>query len=285
MNKHLEKNEGLLLGALLLLLLAAIFGPSVAQPAHHHDFADQRAWGAIPCALDVLSNLPFALWGLAGLACLAWHSRMSTPAAGLAQRGLATLFFAGLLLTAAASAFYHWQPDDAGLAIDRLGMVLAFAGLIGLAGSDRISSRAGLALGGMVLGLGPLGVWVWAASGNVLPWVLLQFGGMALVLWLACLAPLPGALAIRWGLVILVYAVAKLFEQADALVFVWSSGVVSGHSLKHVVASCAAWPVLASVLRAGKIRAESGAARQAVGREVAARVCRTTTERGARHEC
>jgi hypothetical protein len=32
------------------------------------------------------------------------------------------LFFTGLLLTAAASSWYHWQPDDAGLAVDRCGM-------------------------------------------------------------------------------------------------------------------------------------------------------------------
>jgi hypothetical protein len=82
---------------------------------------------------------------------------------------------------------------------------------------------------------------------------------MALVLCLACLKPLPGALAVRWGLVLMIYAVAKLFEQADAWVYLQSEGAISGHSLKHVVASCAAWPVLTAILRAAKIRAESGA--------------------------
>ena len=264
MNPSLEKSERLLLGALLALLLVAVFGPFVAQPAHHHDFADQRSWGFIPCAMDVLSNLPFAAWGLAGLGCLAWQGGLATPAVNTAQRRLAALFFAGLLLTTAASGWYHWQPDDAGLAIDRLGMVVAFAGLLGLAAADRISARAGVALASAVLLLGPLSVWCWASSGNVLPWALVQFGGMALVLCLACFKPLPGALAIRWGLVIMVYAVAKLFEQADAFVYVWSAELVSGHSLKHGVASCAAWPVVAAMLRAGKIRAESGSTSQAV---------------------
>ncbi len=258
MNLNLQKPERLLLGILLVFLLGAIFGPSVAQPAHHHDFADQRGWGFIPCAMDVMSNLPFAAWGLAGLGYLAWQSRVDMGPVNTAQRGLAALFFAGLLLTTAASAWYHWQPDDTGLAIDRLGMVAAFAGLLGLAASDRISGRAGMLLGAMVLLLGPLAVWVWVASGNVLPWVVVQLGGMALVLWLACLQPLPGALAVRWGLVIAIYALAKCLEQADAAIYIWSSGLISGHSLKHVVASCAAWPVMAALLQAGKIRAESG---------------------------
>jgi hypothetical protein len=256
MTLKLTKEENLLLAALLSLLLVAVFAPAVAQPAHHHAFSDQRAWSFIPCAMDVLSNLAFALWGLAGLTSLARQARQTLPLPAV-QHGLAVLFFAGLLVITAASAWYHWQPDDAGLAVDRLGMVAAFAGLLGLAASDRISGRAGVVLASLVLVLGPISIGAWVASGNVLPWVVVQFGGMALVLGLACLKPLPGALAVRWGLVIAIYAVAKWLEQADAAIYIWTSGLIAGHSLKHVVAGCAAWPVMAAMLRAGKIRAES----------------------------
>ena len=88
-------------------------------------------------------------------------------------------------MTAAASGIYHWRPDDAGLVIDRLGMVVVFAGLLGLAAADRAGPRAGVLLAVVVLLLGPLSVWTWSATGNVLPWVVVQFGGMLLVLWLA----------------------------------------------------------------------------------------------------
>jgi hypothetical protein len=252
----LEKYELALLGAVLALLAVAFFAPAVAQSAHHHHFADQRAWGAIPFAADVLSNLPFLLWGFVGLRLLLQTSRGVGHRAVAASRGLTGLFFAGLVVTAFMSAFYHWQPDNAGLVFDRLGMVVAFAGLMGLSAAGRASARAGELLAAAVLLLGPLSIWVWSASGNVLPWAVLQFGGMALVLCLAWLKPLPGALAIRWGWVILIYALAKGFELADEAVFAATSQLISGHSLKHVVASLSAWPVVFALMASGKSRAE-----------------------------
>lgn len=228
------------LGVLALVLLAA-FLPPLAQHAHFHAFADQRAWLGLPCALDVLSNLPFALFGLLGL-----HVLRRVPATALArpQRQLAALFFGGLIVTALCSAWYHWAPDNAGLVVDRLGMTVAFAGLLGLGVATHVSGRAAGWFAAAVLLCGPLAVWVWAASGNLLPWALLQGGGMVLLLVLAVLPPLRGALAVRWGLVITIYAVAKALEQYDAAVFAAAGQFVSGHSLKHLVAAFAAWPVI-----------------------------------------
>jgi len=241
-----SRAEAVLLGVVSLLALLAVFAPPLAQAPHFHDFADQRSWLGLPCALDVLSNLPFALFGLWGL-----HVLRRVPAAALdgTQRRLTALFFVGLLLTTLGSSWYHWQPDDAGLAVDRLGMVFAFAGLLGLGAASCISARAGAALAWAILLLGPLSVGVWAASGNLLPWVLLQGSGMVLLLVLAVMPPLPGALAVRWGAVIAIYGVAKALEQYDTAVFAATGQLVSGHSLKHLVAAFAAWPVI-SALRA-----------------------------------
>lgn len=244
--------ETALLWACAAMLLAAVFGPSIAQPADHHHFADTRAWLGVPYALDVLSNLPFALWGVAGL--LGLRRLWRAPAHGVlpAQRPLAAVFFAGLVLTAAVSGLYHWQPDDGGLALDRLGMVVAFAGLLGLAAAERVSGRAGYVLAMGVLGLGPASVAVWLNSGNVLPWVVLQVGGMGLILALAWRKALPSALGIRLSAVIALYALAKACELGDHAIFALTHEAVSGHSLKHVLASFAAWPVLAAVQAAAR---------------------------------
>lgn len=234
---------GLLLGVAALLALA-VFGPVLPASAHQHGFADQRTFWGIPCALDVLSNLPFAIAGVWGLAVL---HRVAPGALDAASRAFSTLFFAGLVCTAVGSTVYHWQPQDAGLLWDRLGMVLPFAGLLGLAASGRVSARAGWATAGAVLLGGTLAVLWWAHSGNLLPWAVVQLGGMLVVLALACLPRRGGALGLHLGAVVAMYALAKLFEAADHPVFQATAQGLSGHSLKHVLAAGAALPVLSAL--------------------------------------
>ena len=244
LRQNLSRAEADLLLGMAALLALALFGPVLPASAHQHTLADQRALWGIPCALDVLSNLPFAIAGLWGLVAL---RRVAPGMLDAPSRALASLFFAGLVCTAAGSALYHWQPQDAGLLWDRLGMVLPFAGLLGLAGASRVSARAGAAAAGTVLLAGPLAVLWWSHSGNLLPWAVVQLGGMLVVLALACLPRRDGALALHLGAVMALYAMAKLFEAADHAVFEATGQAVSGHSLKHVLAAAAAWPVLAAL--------------------------------------
>ena len=248
------RSETTLLAACAVLLLAALLGPHLAQPGHAHAFADQRTLWGIPCALDVLSNLPFAIAGLLGFAGLR-HAALPRV-----QRHCAQVFFAGLLLTAAGSSFYHWAPDDLGLAIDRTTMSVAFAGLLGLLAEGLAGERAGRATLLALLAAAPLAVATWFFTGNVLPWALVQFGGVPVLLLAAFVEPQTGALQVRWTWVLLAYAVAKLFEINDHAVYAATSELLSGHTLKHVVAALAAWPVIAAVAAAARGQNEPAAA-------------------------
>jgi hypothetical protein len=239
--KSLSRPEGCLLAALLAALALACWGPSVAQHAQYHAFADQRGWYGLPCAMDVLTNLPFAVTGVWGLV-MVWQASLQH---GLDARWqLVGVLFGGLLLTAVGSTYYHRQPDNFGLAWDRLGMVVAFAGLLSMAVADRISLRAGVAMLVAIVLAGSVSVVVWYQAGDLLPWVVVQGGGMLLALALALRKPVPGG----WGLplvaVVALYALAKFLELSDHMVFAWTSGLVSGHSLKHVAAALAVWPVI-----------------------------------------
>lgn len=237
-----------------LLLLAALIGPAVPQPQDFHAFADQRAWGPLPHALDVLSNLGFA-WAAVTGARLLLDRRSQALAPAL--RWLAALFFTGLACSAIGSSVYHWAPHDATLAGDRLGMSMAFAGMLGLALQSRIADRVAVRAAVAMLVVAVASVLVWLHGGNLLPWALVQGGGMLAVLGLACVAPRHGALALRLGMVIAWYGAAKLLEWGDAAVFEATGGLVSGHSLKHVVAAAAALPVITALRAAGTARMAS----------------------------
>ena len=242
----LQSAEWALLVAAAALLAFAVWGPFLPASAHQHDFADQRGWQGLPCALDVLSNLPFAVTGVWGLV---WLRRLGALRLCLATRATAALFFVGLVLTTAGSSWYHWQPDNAGLLWDRLGMSVAFAGLLGLAVVGRISPRAGLATALGLMVAAPAAVLAWAHTGNLTPWAVVQFGGMLVVLVLTCLPHRHGALVLQLGALIAWYAAAKVMELADHSVYEATAGWVSGHTLKHLLAAGAALPVLFAMAR------------------------------------
>jgi hypothetical protein len=208
-----------------------------------HDFVDTRVWLGVPHAGDVLSNIAFLVAGLAGLLSL-WR----LPARTLTnmERAMAGLFFAGLVVTSACSSWYHLHPDNARLIVDRSGMAIAFAGILGLAVATRVGERAGAWTGLGLLLAAPWAIYA-AASGQLLPWAVMQFGGMAALCVLAWRRPLFGALAVHWLAVVAIYSLAKLAEVNDAAVFEFTQHAISGHTLKHVIAALAAWPVIVTL--------------------------------------
>ena len=230
-----QVREKYLIGALFVLTLVALLAPAMPASAWHiPHFVDTRTWLGVPNAGDVLSNLAFLAMGAWGLLRLRAHP--DAPAG-------AGCLFVGLILTCIGSCIYHLDPDaPQRLVADRLGMAVAFAGFLGIAASERISMRAGQAVVVLVTVAGLLAAWV--ARENLTPWVVVQFGGMALAVGLALTRPRPGALGVSLGGVIFFYALAKLFELGDVTIFEATGHIVSGHTLKHLAAALAAWPVI-----------------------------------------
>jgi hypothetical protein len=207
--------------------------------AHGHAFIDARSFLGIPNCMDVLSNLPFLVGGIWGLIALHRAKAIAAP-----LQTAARVFFIGLIFTCIGSSYYHWAPSDFGLMIDRLGMAVAFAGVISLAAGSRLGAAASERATSVLLMLAPLAAVAAYTLHNVLPWAIVQFGGMALIVWLACLPRSQIKPSIHLGALIALYAVAKLFEAQDAQVFELTQGLISGHSLKHIAASLAAVPVI-----------------------------------------
>jgi predicted membrane channel-forming protein YqfA (hemolysin III family) len=222
----------LLLCALLAPLLAALLLPSMAQPQAYHDFADQRTFFGVPNAFNVLSNVPFLLVGALGLALL-WRRSMTTPPA---DRPPWVTLFIGVALTAFGSSWYHLNPNDATLVWDRLPMALGFAGLVAGTLIDRLPRWHAMTLGALAL-VGTGSVLGWSASGNLMPYLAMQAGFIVVALAATALVPTPYTHAawLYWGAAL--YAAAMVAERLDRPIDALLGSVVSGHTLKHLLAA------------------------------------------------
>lgn len=241
--------------ALAASVLVALQGP-IAQPADYHQFADQRALGGIANYMNVLSNVAFVLVGALGVAALLRHP---VPPGGLpALRMAYRVFFVGALLIGFGSGWYHLAPDNARLVWDRLPMTLSFMALVAVVVGEHIDPRLGRRLLWPLIAVGVGSVWYWAwgearGQGDLRPYVLVQFLPLLLLplillLWRSAFESARDL----WALIAL-YALAKAFELADQVLFA-AGEVISGHSLKHLVAAVA----MAMLLRALLVRRVGG---------------------------
>ncbi len=251
--KRLHLLPPLLIIAAVIVL--ALHGPIVQWPDYHR-FADARGLPGLPNAPDVLSNLGFAavaLWGWATLA-----PRRHEPALAFGWPGWA-LFLAALLLTAFGSSWYHLAPDNFRLLFDRLPIALACAGLLAGVYADTHGYVHGRTLS-VLLALAAIGAVLWwyatelRGAGDLRPYVLLQTAPLVLVpLWQA-IRRAPRVERIAFAAAIGCYVLAKFAELRDAQLLA-AVGFVSGHTLKHLLATAAAALVVLGVrLRVDALR-------------------------------
>lgn len=231
--------------------LAAIAGvfmllDPIPQWPGYHLFADDRSWLGIPNGLNVMSNIGFLLVGAWGV-CLSLGRPGAETGAGQSRVAYLT-FFAAVFLTAFGSAWYHLEPGNERLVWDRLPMAVASMALLAIAVSELVGRRVALALllPLVVTGIGSV-LWWWGTEswgeGDLRPYGLVQFlpGLLIPLMLLMFRAPtgfLPAMAALFLG-----YGLAKLCEFYDAAVY-RSLAVVSGHSLKHLLAAAAAGGLL-----------------------------------------
>ncbi len=239
---------GVIGGLALLAGAAAWLAPPIPQDPAYHRLADARGWLGIPNALNVLSNAGFLLVGGLGLAVVLADGGAGRPFREPGERWPYAVFFGGLLLTGIGSGYYHWDPGNARLAWDRLPLAITLMGLLAATIAERIGVRAGLRLLGplVAVGAGSVIYWRWTEQhgmGDLRLYALVQFYpivAVPLMLWR--LPPrytrggdLLGAAA--------TYAAAKVPELLDGWILS-ATRVVSGHTLKHLLAALAGYWVV-----------------------------------------
>ncbi len=219
-------------------IVAAFWLDRVPQDPGYHEFADRSVLFGVPGFWNVATNLPFLFVGLIGLAR---RSRLRVQS----QRAPHTVFCVGVALVGFGSAYYHWAPSTAALLWDRLPMTVAFMSLFSAVIQDRVSERLGrnLLWPLVIAGVASIAWWYWselAGRGDLRAYAVVQFLPMLLIPLMLLLFRGHGLRAGWLWATLAAYVLAKLAEYFDAAIYA-ASGILSGHSIKHLLAAVAVW--------------------------------------------
>ncbi len=215
-------------------VIGSLFVPRIPQDPAYHQFVDDRTLLEIPNFWNVVTNIPFVLVGIFGLARL---SRV------VALRSGYLIVCIGIVLVAVGSSYYHYAPSTKSLVWDRLPMTIVFMALFSAIIEDRVSSRAGKILLWPLIVVGAASVGYWHLSelqgnGDLRPYGLVQFLPLVLIPLILIQFRTGGlSTSFLWGTLI-TYALAIIAEHLDLWIFEMT-GMISGHSIKHLLASLA----------------------------------------------
>ncbi len=245
--------EATLVAVLLALLAGFMAGGPRAQQQAYHDFADQRLLLGVPNLLDVASNLPFLVVGVLGLAL--YRTRRRPPFAAPLATSWAALF-AGVVLVAFGSAWYHWAPGDATLLWDRLPMTLGFMALFVALLAEHVSPRLDRLLLGPALATGVASALWWHATGDLRWYYWVQFSPLVCLPLVLAMYPARYTHRLHLLYALGLYVAAKLAESADRGLFDLTGHALSGHTLKHLLAAGALGVLLRMLRRRAAIVAQ-----------------------------
>ena len=227
----------LLLALALALTLALLAQPPIPQPLAYHRFADTRALLGVANFWNVLSNLPFLLVGLAGLAWWGKHRAAIAPELRVAW----AILWLGVALVGLGSSWYHLAPSNPTLVWDRLPMTIAFMAFFAIILAEHVDSRLAKLLWPLLVA-GVLSVVYWQRSDDLRPYALVQFLPVLLIPLVLLLYPRKGSGAV-WA-ALGCYVLAKLLEAFDPQIHAALGRQMSGHSLKHVAAAAGMYALL-----------------------------------------
>ena len=224
----------------VILAVAAFFIDRVPQDATYHQFADSRTIFGVSNFWNVFSNFGFLVSGSLGL----WYLR-NRDQPGIVDKIYPAyiILFAGVIATGIGSASYHLSPDNASLVWDRLTMTIVFMAFFTIVIGEHVCDTSARRLLIPLLIAGAASVFYWqytesVGTGDLRPYALVQFLPIVMIpMILIGYRSTFGSSRIFW-VIILLYVISKLLELLDQDIY-QVGGLISGHSLKHVVSAIA----------------------------------------------
>lgn len=235
------RNVTLLIITICTVIIAFSF-PRTGQDPSFHNFADQREIFGVPNFYNVFTNLPFVAIGFIGL--LFFIKKETEHTHKLAH----IILFIGILCIGAGSAWYHYHPENSSLVWDRIPMTITFMSYFSIVVGHYVNRRLGSYILFPLLIVGVFSIFYWhmteqKGAGDLRLYAWVQFYPMLCIPLIMFLYPASRSVKLKIISIILVYALAKVSERADDVIFNFHH-IISGHSLKHLLASVAVLLIL-----------------------------------------
>lgn len=231
-SNHLSIKNIYLFYILAVISMIGIYCISpITQSLTYHLFAEQRVFAHIPHIGDVISNLAFSI---TGLALLLYNYKKNKNCIYYCQNHLFYFFVFSCFLLSAGSAYYHYNPNNKTLVVDRLTMICGFAVIFfdtciryHVIEKTHVFSKFSF-----VLTLFLLSVFYWVCSKHLEPYVFVQFFTMFVIVILAIYnrKVINGKHLFTMALW---YFIAKICEYEDHTIYNFTN-FISGHTLKHL---------------------------------------------------
>jgi hypothetical protein len=219
---------------LIIIVIASIIGfffiKPIPQDLTYHNFVDTRNILGIANCFNVISNLPFLFVGIAGQRYVLthWHGRASWSW---------LVLFLSVLLVAAGSSYYHLNPSNETLTWDRLPMAIGFMALLAIVLADYVTPKFEKWLFVPLCLLGIFSVLYWHMNDDLRIYAWVQFFSLALLIIVISIYK-PSSMQTKYLIFAIVfYVFSKITEYFDVTVFNLTLEMISGHSIKHLLAA------------------------------------------------
>ncbi len=233
-NWSINGRDSLIASLVIISFASLFFIAPIPQDLNYHKFADNRALFGISNFFDVFSNLPFLIVGILGLQCTFKNWGINSSYSWL-------VFFISIIFVAFGASYYHLNPENSTLTWDRLPMAVGFMALFVIVVTDYVNQNLEKWLLLPMCLVGVLSVVYWHISDDLRLYAWVQFVSMALLLIIIFVYKASHLQPKYLIYAYIFYALSKITEYFDKEIFEIIGQLVSGHTIKHLLASIAAF--------------------------------------------
>lgn len=152
------------------------------------------------------------------------------------------VIFSAVTFVSFGSSYYHYEPNTFTLFWDRLPMSVGFMAVMAVLIAEKISKKVGVIMLVPLVLIGLLSVvhWIYTESkyeGDLRLYIIVQFGTIISAPLVLVFFPSRYSHSVYFGATLLFYISAKVAEVFDHQIFDFTNDVMSGHTLKHILAA------------------------------------------------